>query len=109
MLTLPTEHPKPQYWKIDKDAKYNVAYNLHWVSSEPNTCPLRINLYRVKKDYALETLHSHVTVYVGKLVKLDKRFVFPLLKGERICAGATNMSPVDFTIERFTLHIEEVS
>jgi hypothetical protein len=105
ILSLEQDHPKPEYIKITQSRQHNIQYHVRWVANEPTSCPLRVNLYRVTKDFALETLHSHVTVYVGNPVKLNKKFQFNLCEGERICIGAKNMSLTDFTIQAVTLNV----
>jgi hypothetical protein len=103
MLPFEQDHPKKEYIKILHDRPYSIRYKIVWYANKQTSCPLRVNLYRVTKDFALELFHSHVTVHVNKRVNLDKHFTFDLKKGERICLGARNMSLVEFTIESATL------
>lgn len=92
-------HTKPEYIKIMKDGKYDVIYRVNWTSGVPKTTqPLRVTIYRISKDYALDILHSHVTVCINQMVKLNKTFQFELVLGERICIGVQNYSDIDFSI-----------
>lgn len=92
------QHTKPQYIKILHDATYQVSYEIKWRYAEPTTQPLQVTIYKVHKEFMMESLHEHVTVCVGNSITVKKQFPFELKAGERICIGTKNFSIQDFIL-----------
>lgn len=102
------QHTKKEYIKILHDGTYKVAYEIKWKHVNNTTQPFQVIIYKVSKDFALSTLHQHVTVCVGNPITVKKDFPFNLKAGERICIGAKNLSNKDFMLMSCKLSVTAI-
>lgn len=96
--TRNNHHTKLEYIKVFEDSSYMINYDIKWKSVGNTTQPLCLTIYKVTRDYFLEPLNRHVTVYVGNPITVHKKWDAHLLNQERVCIGAKNFSTCEFIL-----------